>query len=342
MDVLVIGYGKIGRMKSFLWQSLGRRVVVHDTDRKKVTQLTADGFEEYGGDSLLYNDLIVDISTPASYHLDSLKWALEALEALPRAILIEKPLSSTNEEMSALIELLKDEYPQAKDRIVVNESYYLSSALEYVANSIRQNSWKIQSLHGELSKNRLADVLGGRFIDPHLGALGIELPHMIALIQGLGIDIDNLAIKKVEVIRGGSDANNEGFRLELAHGVAPIVLESYLGDFRVTSSGPVFLDTEVIRCFNIVTNGFDYKIEFDPVEGIERYKSRVTVLDKAGNIHDRVVLDDNHLTSHLRKLHANRKDVLDQYLSVENALDISSLIFKLKERATYREVALAE
>ena len=231
--MLVVGYGKIGRVKSFIWSSLGRDVCVYDTSIHKNEQAELDGFRLFKPDVPFDEDLIIDISTPASCHLGSLRWTFDNIKRHPRTILIEKPLVSSREELKALVKLLSKTDEQLRRRIAVNESYYLSLALDRIIKNIEYESSKITKVRMELSKNRLEDVWNGRFVDEHLGPMGIELPHMIAMAQRLGFDPRRFLVRDVSIFQDGNMVHNEGFRLELSHELTSIAMESYLGAFRI-------------------------------------------------------------------------------------------------------------
>jgi hypothetical protein len=202
-------------------------------------------------------------------------------------------------------------------------------------------SWhglRITAINAELSKNRLEDAANGRFWDEHLGSLGIELPHMIAMVQALGYDVQELQPQAVVIHHATSGRCNEGFTLDLTAGGVPITLRSYLGSFRVAGStaGP---NKAVVRSLDVYTAERDYYVQFDPVEGLERYTAQVTVLDRTTRKTEKVLLDDNHLAAHLKKLHTNTADeVLDALLNAGNSLAITELIFALKKAARYQAV----
>jgi hypothetical protein len=341
MDVLVVGYGKIGRIKAFIWQSLGRNVYVYDTNPAKNVQLVADGFTPHGGHTYAH-DLVVDISTPASYHVSSLAWVLEHVMPEPRTVLVEKPLVSDEAEERALHALLSAAGNAAyKNKIVVNESYYLSSALGFVVDDIRSRSLQIIEAHIELSKNRMQDVRNGRFVDENLGSLGIELPHMIAMAQELGFGLDELSIKSVSVF-SKNERHNEGFRIKLRSDGVPVVLESYLGDFRMLGDDVWRSNDMPIRTLTVTTNGRAYKVFFDPVPDIERYKAKICTYGPDGGALETTIIDDNHLRTHLNKIHLGAKaPYVDPLLEVDNSLEITKFILELKARASYKTVGPA-
>lgn len=340
MDVLVIGFGKIGQIKADIWRSLGRSVYVHDTNVDKLKQAEADGYKVHTVTHRYSDSLIADISTPALYHLHSLKWLLDNVSPLPKSILIEKPLASTEEEITAWMKLLDTE--TGKDlnrRITVNESYYLSAALDYVASDITEHKYQLKSIETELSKNRLSDVARGRFVDETLGSLGIELPHMIAMVQRFGIRLDDLAIDGVNVYKDNGP-HNEGFRLDLSAGDVPITISSYLGDFRLAKTGELLTNVAVIRLLEVMTDSKYYSVEFDPAQGLDRYQAKIRVHDIASKKETVIVLDDNHLTSNLRAVHGGLYDDRFSHLfTPHNALTISRYILKLKKIARYIRIS---
>jgi len=342
MDVLIVGYGKIGRIKAFIWQSLGRNVYVHDTNDAKRRQVIEDGFmlhvqHEYS------EDFVVDISTPASFHVSSLKWVLESVKSEPRTILIEKPLVSDEDEERVLNSLLsKAEAARYKEKIIVNESYYLSAALQLVVDDIKSKAQQIVEVHAELSKNRMQDVADGRFVDESLGSLGIELPHMIAMVQGLGFSLDDLSVQDVSVFTG-QQPHNEGFRLQFQSAGTPIVLESYLGDFRMHTDDICLSNEKPVRTLTVATDVLKYKVYFDPVPDLDRYKAKICIYEADGVLLETATVNDDHLANHLSKIHLNNKAPhLDQLLEVENSLRITKYIMDLKPQATYKAIKIAE
>lgn len=332
MDVIVVGYGKIGRIKAFIWSSLGHRVNVYDVSADKQQQALDDGFVPYDS-TRQYDSCVVDISTPALFHLQSLEWVLKNISPLPQNILIEKPLASDMAEIQAIDQLLSaPENHDFAQLITVNESYCLSSALHYVTDDISKNNLKILSIGAELSKNRLDDVANGRFVDKQLGSLGIELTHMIAMVQWLGCGLDTLNIQDVEIYQKGDNVDNEGFVINLKSAETTIKLESYLGDFRIQNDQT--LPNKMIRTLQVRTDKKDYLVMFDPVEGLERYKSKIIIETSGSSAPESIILDDNHLTKHLEKISNKARDnKVDTLTSPLNSLDISRLIFRFKAKS---------
>ncbi len=340
MDTLVIGYGKIGRIKSFIWRSLGREVYVYDTQEYKIEQARTDGFHAHKDSHPYTSDLIVDISTPASHHLKSLQWILEHVTPQPRNVLIEKPLASDEKELKSFRELFREEgLRDLSKKIAINESYYLSSALVFLAQDILNKGSIILSIHAEFSKNRLQDIINGRFVDAHLGSFGIELPHMIAMLQKLGVSLDSLSIQSVLIHQDSNIPHNEGFNITCASGHTSIVLKSYLGNFKFNDLGEITRNDSVVRTLKVKTNDCDYIVEFDPVHALDRYKARVNIYDNLLDSLRVVILDDNHLTENLIKIHKYyENDAQNLFLAADNALEISQYICTLYKMAKYKNI----
>jgi predicted dehydrogenase len=324
MDVLILGYGKIGQIKARIWRSLGRKVYVYEPDERKVAQIEADGNVAYQPGQRMGDDLVIDISTPSGAHTSSLAWILARPELKPRTIFSEKPLVSSMDEMAQLEELLGT--PAAKGvrgKIIVNESYYLSSALEYVITEIGRLSATITGIRVDLSKNRLTDVSKGRFVDAHLGPMGIETPHMLALVQALGFDFEDLSITKSVIFQDPRNVHNAGFRVDLAKNGVPVVIESYLGDFRVLDSGNMMPNEGIVRELEVTTDKATLRIEFDPVPGLARYISRVGTKE----------IEDNHMGKHLAEIHRGYPKELKRFTGVDNALATSQFLLRLRAEA---------
>jgi|GEM_PF-1717655 hypothetical protein len=340
MDVLILGYGKIGRIKSFIWHSLGRRVIIYDVDTQKQGQAKADGFDVYDQSMALGDDLIVDISTPASCHLESLRWTFEHVQSLPRSILIEKPLASDEAELKSINALLDQKLGiNLKNMVAINESYYFSSALQLVAEHIRDHESTILSIRSELSKNRLDDVMAGRFVDQALGSLGIELPHMIAMVQVLGLSVKDLVIQDAVMYRDPAIEHNEGFTVAFMSGPQEIEMSSYLGRFRL-ENGRIAPNDAITRTLVVETDRFKYTVTFDPVSGLDRYKAKVAIRNVATMARKEIILEDDHLSRHLKKIHGNHTvSVLDQLTSIDNSTEVSRLIFGLKRVTEYTDIS---
>ncbi len=331
MDVIVIGYGKIGRMKSFLWRSLGKNVFIQDVDEAKKRLASDEGFNLVKKDTMLSDGWIGDISTPAGTHYAVVKELLASHISKPRLILVEKPLVSTKDEAAGFKRLLSAK----KVPIYVDESYYFSAALSRVKQHLDKNGLKILSIEVELSKNRLEDVVTGRFVDSYLGPFGIELPHALAIVQSFGLDL--AAFKGSAEYFMGTRAHDEGLRVTGSISGIEVQIASYLGSFRVDNEGSVAPNDLIVRTARIVTDAGIYEIAFDPVSGEERFYSKISMPTGDG---EETIVEDDHL---LLLLHHVSKDNYSEAglsrINSDNALELAQFLINIKKGAELKQLS---
>lgn len=321
--VLILGCGTIGQSKAELWLSLGAEVYLHDINPLQLDKLlsTNIGFIRYSHQAV--SGLIVDISTPSDQHASSLLWTLETITSLS-TLLVEKPIC-TNSTDKNLIKKLLMKYKSVP--IYVNESYYWSSALDWLQNQIAINKEEITSIQISLSKNRVADTRAGRFFDYELETYGIEIPHAIAILQKLGIDIHSLRTETNTLYRSTNISTNQGAHVHLMdNNDRSIVIESFLGDFIIKNGSKA--ENSLNRWLVVRTNKNNkYHVSFDPLPGEPRYKSAVIV-----NNAEKVIFEDDHLRKHLEKVMTHTIDTkMKHYLSPKNSLLIYDLLKQLYE-----------
>jgi len=345
MRVLVVGYGKIGKIKSSLWKSLGADVFAYDRKGAAAKAIVQDGFSRFTpGFDTASDGLIIDISTSASQHFPALQWALDSISQKPTAILVEKPIVSSREEAADLTRFVQNFKPyDLHDIIYVNESYHSSLALKQVKEALALHGEPILSVRMELSKNRLQDNQENRFFDHNLGSIGIELPHMVAALQSLGLSLEALQGQTPRLLVHDGRLDNQGLVLEYHDGPTAVSLATYLGNFRLDESGLPDSNQETIRTLQVSTAGHDYLITFDPAPGLPRYFSEVTEQRTDGSPARTVNLADDHLKAHLALfLNGAPAPDLHKLLSLQNALAISNLLCTLKENSVTNAVTLTK
>ncbi len=333
-DVVIIGCGFIGNIKAQIWCALGMNVYVYDVDKEKEytliqTNTHVQSFSSYDKNK---SPSFVDIATPNSRHGDALVWVSRHIPH-PQVILIEKPICSTHKEQF-LIENTLALFPAT--RVFVNETYYWSEALAWLVDRLEVQNEKPRGIKVNLSKNRLADVASGRFFDKELQAYGIEVPHSVAILQRLGIDVLGSTVKQnIQYINdiAGADAN-QGVHVELLSSNGTIAyLDSFLGDYSVQKE--TITPNSLIRSVVVDTLGERYTIEFDPVEGVARYTSRITIESTGEVIH----IEDNHLMNHMRHIRDNTvNNMMAKLLSPQNSFDIFSFLSTLARTAQVRKL----
>ena len=319
--VLILGCGTIGQIKAGLWLSLGMDVYLYDTNPSQVNKLlsTDERLKRFRQDKT--NGFIVDISTPSDQHASSLQWVFEAIKN-PRTVLVEKPICTNISDKMAINRLLNKHRDVS---IYVNESYFWSSALDWLLNQLYVNNESLRSIEVSLSKNRLADTRAGRFFDRELESYGIEMPHVIAILQKLGVDISRLRVLANTLYRSDIDPLNQGVNIELsdANG-STIKIDSFLGNFMILESNRV--PNCLARWLIVKTNKQNtYRITFDPAPNERRFKSVVMINDD-----ERIVLDDDHLRKHLQQVQfGEMSNAMKQYLSPANSIAIYDFLEKL-------------
>lgn len=317
--VLILGCGTIGRIKALLWLRLGCAVYVYDNNASQMQQILRTDSRLKPFDSHLDNDIdLVDISTPNDQHAICLRWTFETIPDI-KTVLIEKPICSNAEDKVLIEDLL---HKNNKALVYVNETYFWSDGLKWIRARLRHDHDQITDISINLSKNRLADLKNGRFFDHDLESYGIELPHAYAILQTLDFSLDALVVEKNINYKSQTNLSNQGLSLQLKDDQDRFIqVFSFLGNFRVVDGH--IMKNHLERSVRIKTkNGREYKVEFDPAPGLDRYKSRITVDEKT-----EFIVDDNHMKTHLKNaLHGVVDDRIAHYLSPSNSLKIYDLI----------------
>lgn len=320
MQVLVIGYGKIGQIKALLWKSLGASVFVHDVSQAALKKAVSDGLKT-SAECKIDQDITIDISSPAGQHYESLKWCLDTTEPPIRQILIEKPLASSPEELKKFREL--NELHKAE--IVLNESYFSSEGLRRLIDTTDGVPTHIEI---ELSKNRLDDIAKGRFFDHRLGAIGIETPHMLAILQMFDVSLDETKITKANLYVDARQHENQGYELCFQSGETSVGLRSFLGNFNTSADGLVKTNG-TIRSIKARTKSQDLSLEFDPATNLPRYHSRLSInplFKDPGTITE---FADDHLREHMVQL--LNKTPINALLKFDNAVYLSDVLTRLRD-----------
>ena len=323
---MILGCGTIGQIKAGLWLSLGANVYLYDTSPAQIDKLLKTDKRLQRFNQQQMGDFTVDISTPSDQHASSLLWAFETIKN-PRIILLEKPICTNANDRAVINRLLSI---HGSVPVYVNESYFWSSALDWLSNRLHINDEKIVSIEINLSKNRLADTRAGRFFDRDLESYGIEVPHAIAILQRLGVDIDGLRVGANKMYRSENDSFNQGVHLMLSDMSSRIIkIDSFLGDFMIQTGEKI--QNSLTRWLIVETDKQNkYHVLFDPVPNEQRFKSVITINDN-----ERVVLDDDHLRRHLKHVQLGElNDAMKQHLSPANSIAIYDLLEKLYANKT--------
>ncbi len=157
-------------------QTLG----VIDFDPSKKETVTSRGYKWFQSyeEAALDKPFFWDICTPPDQHLDTIK---KIIGVDPKArMIVEKPICMSY-QINELQELLRT----FQGQIVVNENYLSSDVTERVLKAaFEQLNLKPLRIVIEMDKNRTADFIKGRYIDPE-GAFKYEGTHMMTILQSL-------------------------------------------------------------------------------------------------------------------------------------------------------------
>ena len=337
MNVVIVGFGKIGRIKASLWSSLGTEVYVYDSNPLLASDILAAGVKPYKANTVMTDDFIFDISTPADTHVKALEWVINSSDNLPHAILIEKPIVSSSVELDEFNSLIAS---FSKYKIInlvnVNETYYFSKALALAKDYLKQVEHPPKQIRIELSKNRLADNDNGRFYDHSLESFGLEAPHLLAIFQELGFDLELLQTVQPDLYIAADRHDNQGFEIMFTYEETVISLVSYIGDFRRGSSEQEFADNPaMVRSLSLKYDDSSCNIIFDTVmNGVDRYTSQVTT--KTGDKQSTKLFTDDHLRLYLSQF-LNTDRPTDPRTGLDNSISIATTLIGLKERSVIKQ-----
>ncbi|HVC36012.1 MAG TPA: hypothetical protein VNE40_01010 [Candidatus Dormibacteraeota bacterium] len=338
--ILIVGYGKIGAIKAEIWTRLGAQVHIYDRRynssifRNVIEQKRFSLFDPEKQDDL--TSFIVDISTPADQHAAALRWAFYTLKNPPKVVLIEKPAVSSVVEKFALLEIVNSFAMNGiLVPIILNESYYVSTALRELRKLLEVNAESPLQINIELSKNRLSDNDNGRFFDYELGALGIETPHMVAILQYFNITLESLKELQPHRYIDPTRNDNQGITVTGKVNDCTISLASYLGNFRL-SNHDIRSNPAVTRSVMVRTAQREYHLAFDILDVNNTHHTKLIVTDLITAKTTQKLIKDNHLQRHLADILTN--NVQEQYVGLENSLAICDVLFTWQANAVCKKI----
>lgn len=190
--ITLVGFGRAGNLHFQKYAELGLKVrAVVDPMRERLRPLESridylvSSVEKIPG---AFDDTdIVDVCTPHYYLLDIVQ---SLIDKGCKNLILEKPVALEYKVYGRICRLLK------KNRIScgVNETYYYSETLSHVCGVLNEHGVLPRHVCLNFSKNRVPDILAGRYID---SILGIEVPHQIAILRKI---LGKLHLKRVRVV----------------------------------------------------------------------------------------------------------------------------------------------
>ncbi|MDZ3952330.1 hypothetical protein U0X36_05115 [Bacillus thuringiensis] len=295
-SVLIVGYGKIGKIKARIWKRCGANVSISDITKKQMECAQLGGFSIEKATAYHF----IDICTPSSIHIEVLRQIISDGVKFDRVV-IEKPLFNNSKEQKMLDELLIND-TSLYEKIIVNEQYYKSKGIQILKERLLKE--KVKHIKITMSKNRKKDNQDGRFIDNDIGAYGIELPHILAILDMLGKPINVMEATKNILYVDLNDKNNQGIAIEYTtKDCTKVIINSFLGDFKVSPENKISNNKIVDRSILIEGDGFLYRVILDP----HPLKSRLLAELHFNN--DSMLIHDDMLTENISNiLHNNIAD----------------------------------
>lgn len=360
-SVLSIGFGKAGnQLHLSSWRDNGFDILAHDQDPGKLERVNLpDAARDMldAGRLMPVRDLnsldrspdVVDIVTSSGHHVDGIEQFLEVAQtkdlAAPKAWLVEKPVVSDGAEAARLLSLIQSG-DLDESSMFVNENYNASRGVEALKGLIAEEKANGNPLTGVdvvFYKDRVPDVLKGRFTDPTLGAFGIELPHQLAIAYNLAdvttgdtVDVEqNDYLKTVHGIEHSEATYTvlktaEDVEIRLAQGLGPFTMEA---DGQMNEAD----DPGIIRYATTqFADGRTARVMFDPVPGIPRFHSVVEWQDRNGKNHE-LTVPDNTVQRVIGSVAAyaagGEREAYTTGLSVPNAINYSTTLLALRREA---------
>lgn len=330
--ILIFGYGRISKIKAPIYIKLGFDVFVYDNDELKRYNAVLDGYNVVNINKNTFKEFdVIDISTSSGTHIDVLNNFLKR-DIKFRVIIVEKPLFSSLKEYYDLCNLIRI-YPDISKKIFVNEQYYFSKTFKKLIKKISND--ELIGIKIEMSKNRINDVLiNNRFFDQSLEVLGVEYPHMIAVLDCIGINIENLKIKSSIKYVDKTLRYNQSIFTDIEHENISISLISSLGTIHSNMSCKC-IETPIRRLHIITKNNSSIEITYDPVPNLPRYYSSVVVNN------DYKSLFDNMLYESLKSLTQSSDICIDdrtKSCSLANAIKICKCLLWIAKNTYEKDV----
>ena len=193
-----IGFGKIARIHEEQLSKHGVRTIgIVEVSQERLKEIKDSGHHPFSSlkDAVACKPDFYDICTPSHARRGVLN-ALCALDSHAK-ILIEKPICDFQD-----IQEIQSVLQHHEGRVVVNENYASSHVTAAVRQALVSRNITPVRLIVESTKHRGADYLNGRYLDRHLGALGYEGSHLLAIVGefGSGFEIDELVDTDIDSI----------------------------------------------------------------------------------------------------------------------------------------------
>ncbi|MFH1423470.1 MAG: Gfo/Idh/MocA family oxidoreductase [Candidatus Nealsonbacteria bacterium] len=311
MKIIQIGNGNVAKMHRECFTRESMVIAVIETNPAKLKRAKEEGFSAFPDIASLPLRLMEeadlwDICAPDENHYPMMK---KILEMGFKKILVEKPICQPS-QIQAMRKLLAN-FPNAK--ICVEETY----ASSQVVATIREMCEKYRIFHPKIlmeqSKNRMQDIVNGRFVDKELGVFALEVPHSFTAVTATGIKrlpsviqsvlLDDMKLPSGEILpRQGKGR----IAYITEDGCEVIILSAMDGNIlhplpEINAPATIPFGSPV-RYRIIVIEEDPYKIigQFEPIPGWPRFIGRVLVYSK-GVLRDEFKIEDKSMNQHIAK-----------------------------------------
>ncbi|HER6416444.1 Uncharacterised protein [Streptococcus pyogenes] len=311
-NILIIGFGKIGKIKAYKWLSRGYEVYVKDLKFSSMKYLNTNSDVL---DDLSRQYFTIEICAPTNHHLTLLKTVITRY--VYSYISIEKPLCNRLEDLEEMKSLVES-YPHLAKKIFASEQYFFSKILEKLLQVDCFSLDKIKEITVNFSKDRIEDNENGRFLDKEILGYGIEIPHIIAVISYLGISLEEfkkgIFVNAIYI----KDLEKHDYSIEILSCINQTVIKiiSNLGSFAIREGKIEGGDAKTVRRVTID----DKTILFDPHPKLERYKSELVTGTNTFQIHD------DMMDTYISLLEGN---AIPEDCYINNAIEITKLLINL-------------
>ena len=289
MKVIQIGNGGAAKMHRQCFPEEVSAVAVIDTDSKKREQAEKEGLLAFPDINSVSHQVLGgaelwDICVPDEHHFSAMK---AALEKGAMNILVEKPICPPS-QIEAMRDWLNGLSPEVK--VCVEETYASSLVARVVKSMSQLFGLKRPAITVEQSKNRMADILAGRFIDKELGVFALEVPHSLTIVNASGenrlpliiqeVSLDDMILPSGEILpRQGKGkivySTQDGCQVTILSAMNGEILHPLL---EVDAPAAIPLHSPLrYRIMVMEENGYRIIGQFEPIHGQPRFTGQVMV-----------------------------------------------------------------
>ncbi len=286
--------------------------------------------DEVGDVQSKFANVIWDVVSDDETHLDYVK-KIVAVDNRAKIMLAKTPY---NTSIIRPYQQILRQNPQVK--ISITENYAVSNVSIKLRELLAQYRLQPERIIIEFTKNRVKDIIEGRFIHPTLGVLGYEGSHILTILQTLDLALTEVKSAAFEdlVLPDGRVFKNHGSCLieGRANGVRVTLFTSMIGKIKYPFEqlgvrGDIGYGDETRHRMVIVEDAqMRLVAQYDPVPEYERYFGRIVVLRNHQVIERIESIEDNTVRKILgRQICYLSGQGCEQPMSIDDAAKFSIL-----------------